>query len=130
MGQGRAGVKTAGGGKPDAFACGWRDRLHPRDVKHILHGTSGSEFMKQELIAQLHASFEQLVQVEEETKVEFWLARDLQRVVGYETWRRFEQVVQKAITACRNAGYDPKDHFAEVGKMIPLGKGGEKRDAE
>ncbi len=82
--------------------------------------------MKQELISQLHASFEQLVHVEEETKVEFWLARDLQRVLGYETWRRFEQVVQKAITACRNAGYDPRDHFAEVGKMVPLGSGAER----
>ena len=64
--------------------------------------------------------------VEEETKVEFWLARDLQRVFGYETWRRFEEVAQKAVTACCNAGYDPNDHFAEVGKMIPLGKGAER----
>ena len=86
--------------------------------------------MKQELIAQIHARFEQLVRIEEETKVEFWLARDLQRVLGYVTWRRFEQVVQKAITACGNAGYDPKDHFVEVGKTTPLGKEGERDVAD
>ena len=79
--------------------------------------------MKQELIAQLHGSFEQLVHVEEETGVEFWLARDLQEILGYQTWRRFEEVVQKAITACENSGYEPRDHFAEVGKMVPLGSG-------
>jgi len=82
--------------------------------------------MKKELIVQLHASFEQLVHREEESGVEFWLARDLQEVLGYETWRRFEQVVGKAISACQNAGYNPSDHFAEVGKMIPLGKGAER----
>ncbi len=82
--------------------------------------------MKKELIVQLHASFEQLVHTEEESGVEFWLARDLQKVLGYETWRRFEQVVEKAVTACRNAGYNPSDHFAEVGKMVPLGKGAER----
>jgi DNA-damage-inducible protein D len=80
--------------------------------------------MKKELIVQLHASFEQLVHREEESGVEFWLARDLQTILGYQTWRSFEQVVAKAITACENAGYSPSDHFAEIGKMIPLGKGG------
>jgi DNA-damage-inducible protein D len=82
--------------------------------------------MKKELIVQLHASFEQLVHREEESEVEFWLARDLQEILGYETWRRFEQVVEKAVTACRNAGYNPNDHFAEVGKMVPLGSGAER----
>jgi DNA-damage-inducible protein D len=82
--------------------------------------------MKKELIVQLHASFEQLVHAEEESGVEFWLARDLQRVLGYQTWRSFDQVVAKAITACQNAGYEPSDHFAEVGKMTPLGKGAQR----
>jgi DNA-damage-inducible protein D len=82
--------------------------------------------MKRELIVQLHASFEQLVHREDESGIEFWLARDLQRVLGYETWRNFEQVVAKAITACQNAGYNPNDHFAETSKMIPLGKGAER----
>ena len=82
--------------------------------------------MKRELIVQLHASFEQLIHVEEETGVEFWLARDLQEVLGYQTWRSFEQVVQKAVTACQKSGYNPNDHFAEISKMIPLGKGAER----
>jgi DNA-damage-inducible protein D len=82
--------------------------------------------MKKELILKLHARFEQLVHVEEETGVEFWLARDLQDVLGYQTWRSFEQIVQKAITACHTSGYDPADHFAEISKMVPLGSGAER----
>ena len=82
--------------------------------------------MEKELVVQLHTSFEQLVHTEEESGIEFWLARDLQRVLGYQTWRSFQQVVEKAVTACQNAGYNPSDHFAEVSKMIPLGKGAER----
>jgi DNA-damage-inducible protein D len=82
--------------------------------------------MKKELIVQLHASFEQLLHFEEESGVEFWLARDLQEVLGYQTWRSFEQVVQKAITACQNSGYNAKDHFAEISKMVPLGSGAQR----
>jgi DNA-damage-inducible protein D len=90
-------------------------------------GGPGKEYpVKNELIRQLHASFEQMMHVEQETGVEFWLARDLQDALGYQTWRSFQQVIEKAITACHNSGYDPTDHFAEVGKMIPLGKGGER----
>ena len=82
--------------------------------------------MKRELIERLHGSLEQLVHVEEEVGVEFWLARDLQGVLGYDTWRRFEDVVERAVTACENAGYDPGDHFVRVGKMVPLGSGAQR----
>jgi DNA-damage-inducible protein D len=79
--------------------------------------------VKRELISQLHGSFEQLAHIEQQTGVEFWLARDLQKVLGYQTWRRFEEVIQRAVTACCNSGYEPGDHFARVGKMVPLGDG-------
>jgi DNA-damage-inducible protein D len=83
--------------------------------------------MKKELIVQLHASFEQLLHIEEDTGIEFWLARDLQDVLGYQTWRSFEQVLEKAITACENSGYNPNDHFAEISKMVPLGSGAQRK---
>ncbi len=82
--------------------------------------------MKRELISQLHDSFEQLVHVEEEMGVEFWLARNLQEILGYQTWRRFEEVIQRAVTAWNNSGYEAGDHFAKVGKMVPLGSGAER----
>ena len=82
--------------------------------------------MKQDLIRRLHGRFEQLVHIEEETGVEFWLARDLQEILDYQTWRRFEDVIRRAINGCENSGYESRDHFAKVGKMVPLGSGAER----
>jgi len=82
--------------------------------------------VKSEIIAKLHAEFEQSVQIEQETGVEFWLARDLQKLLGYERWVNFNRVIEKAVTSCENSGYNQRDHFLAAAKMIPLGKGGER----
>lgn len=79
--------------------------------------------MKREMIDQLCGEFERLVHVEQETGLEFWLARELQGVLGYSEWRNFSTVVDKAVIACRNAGFNPHEHFVETNKMIELGKG-------
>ena len=79
--------------------------------------------MEKQIIVQLHKDFEQSVYKDTETRMEFWLARDLQNLLGYSQWRSFEAVIQKAITACQNSGHDPKDHFAQTRKMVELGSG-------
>jgi len=84
--------------------------------------------MKRETIDQLCGEFERLVHVEQETGLEFWLARELQGVLGYDKWENFSKVVDKARLACKNAGFEPQDHFLEARKMIGLGKGGPARD--
>jgi hypothetical protein len=43
-----------------------------------------------------------------------WFARDLQNLLGYTKWDKFEGVIDKAQTSCRNAGHDAEDHFVEV----------------
>ncbi len=82
--------------------------------------------MKSSIIAQLHSDFEALVQTEEDTGVEFWMARDLQPLLGYTQWRNFVQVIEKAKIACLTTGYDAADHFADVSKMIEVGKGAQR----
>ena len=57
---------------------------------------------------------------------EFWSARDLQSLLGYTQWRRFEGAIQKAITSCEQSGNEPAHHFASAGKMIAVGKGGQR----
>lgn len=52
---------------------------------------------------------------------EFWSARDLQPLLGYSQWRRFENAIKKAITSCEQSGNDPKNHFASAGKMFEIG---------
>jgi DNA-damage-inducible protein D len=54
---------------------------------------------------------------------EYWSARDLQPMLGYSQWRRFEQAVERAITSCKQSGNDPDHHFAGAGKMVELGSG-------
>lgn len=55
---------------------------------------------------------------------EFWYARELQKVLEYRQWRRFEEVIEKAKTACHGSGNNILEHFADVGKSIPMPKGG------
>ncbi len=80
--------------------------------------------MKKSVISKLLSELEQLVQVELESGVEFWLARDLQTVLGYTNWQNFRKVIGDAVTACESSGNKASDHFTEVSKMIALGKGG------
>lgn len=77
--------------------------------------------MKKELIEQLHRDFEQCAHAHD--GVEFWFARELQALLGYSTWRRFEETIERAKTACANAGQVVEDHFAEAGKMVGIGSG-------
>lgn len=53
---------------------------------------------------------------------EFWNARELAVVLNYVQWRNFEKVLQRAIIACKNSGYEVVDHFAEVSKTIDMPK--------
>ncbi len=82
--------------------------------------------MKTEIVIQLHQSFEESAQKEESTGVEFWFARDLQRLLGYSQWRNFEPIIKKGITACKNSKQNSEDHFARARKMVPIGSGAEK----
>lgn len=54
--------------------------------------------------------------------IEFWYARDLQKLLGYERWNNFEVVIKRAMGSCETAGVTVLDHFREVAKMIELAK--------
>ena len=81
--------------------------------------------MEPQQIQALTATFEGHAQ-RAETGVEYWLARDLQHLLGYGKWDNFQSVISKAKTACELSGHAIADHFADVGKMIELGKGGQR----
>jgi len=74
--------------------------------------------MKTDLIHSLTDSFEAHAQ-QTEGGVEFWLARDLQHLLGYTEWRNFTAVISKAKTACEVSGHAISDHFVDV--KVPLG---------
>jgi len=67
-------------------------------------------------------SFEDMKRTNEHG-AEFWSARDIQPLLGYSQWRRFENAVLKAQTSCEQSGNDCGHHFASAGKPITGGKG-------
>jgi len=67
-------------------------------------------------------SFENLKQTNDHG-AEYWSARDLQPLLGYSQWRRFEDAVTRAITSCEQSGNNSEHHFAGAGKPITGGKG-------
>lgn len=81
--------------------------------------------MKTQIIYQLTENFENISHTTEQG-VEFWLARDLQHLLGYNKWDNFKNVISKAKTACETSNQKIKNHFADVGKMVSIGSGAEK----
>jgi DNA-damage-inducible protein D len=61
--------------------------------------------------------------------IEFWFARDLQKLLGYDDLRNFLNVIEKSKESCKNAEFKVLDHFVEATKMVQLGSGS-KREVE
>jgi hypothetical protein len=49
---------------------------------------------------------------------EFWSARDLQPILGYETWRSFTSSIERAAEACDNSGFNSREHFSGAAKVL------------
>lgn len=50
----------------------------------------------------------------------------MQSVLEYTQWRRFSDAIERAKLACKNSGFNPEDHFADIGKMVEIGSGAER----
>jgi len=82
--------------------------------------------VKQEIVQQLHKSFDDYAQKTEDG-LEFWFARDLQILLGYDRWENFEKVIEKAMVACRNTRLVVGDHFRDITKMVDVGSGAKRK---
>ena len=76
--------------------------------------------METNLVHQLTDTFEGHAQ-QTESGVEYWLARDLQHLLGYSKWENFQTVIAKAKTACEVSGHTVANHFPDVRKMVKIG---------
>ncbi len=80
--------------------------------------------MKKELITELFLQFQSAAY--DYKGIECWSARELQQIFNYKDWRNFLKVIEKAKTACEQAGEKIPDHFVDVNKMIDLAKGAQR----
>ena len=63
----------------------------------------------------------------DECGVEFWYARELMVILKYSKWENFKKVIEKAMIACENSGYNAIEHFPDARKTIKMPKGAEKK---
>ncbi len=52
---------------------------------------------------------------------EYWSARELQPLLEYVDWRKFEDAIERARAACENSGQDSREHFVPAAKMVGIG---------
>ena len=84
--------------------------------------------MEKETIKKLNENFEE--RAYEQDGIEYWLARELQELLGYIDWRNFLNAVSKAKDSCKNAGELVENHFVDVNKMVKIGSGAERRQED
>jgi DNA-damage-inducible protein D len=73
-------------------------------------------------ITPVTTGFESLKQTNEHN-AEYWRARDLQPLLGYTQWRRFEQAIERAMASCETSGNNPENQFFGGGEMVSEGTG-------
>ncbi len=83
--------------------------------------------MNKQNIIKLQDDFNQISSILEDTEIEYWYARDLQKVLGYSEWRNFNNVIDKAKISCQTAKIDTSYHFVSINKTIDMPKGATKK---
>ena len=65
--------------------------------------------------------FDDIMHTAEDETVEFWYARELMGCLGYTTWRRFKDAINRAMESCKSAEIEVSNHFADAVKMVEIG---------
>lgn len=79
--------------------------------------------MDKKRVGQIKEQFDLVIHSDQEAHIEFWYARDLMPLLGYERWENFDKAIGRAIESCETSGIEVSDHFREVTKMIVPGSG-------
>lgn len=84
--------------------------------------------MEKNTIEKLNKRFEEYAY--EQEGVEYWLARELQELLGYAEWRNFLNSINKAKESCKTSGEEVSNHFVDVNKMVKIGSGAERNQED
>lgn len=83
--------------------------------------------MDKRKIEQIRQKYDSIIHINMDADVEFWYARELMSLLGYDRWENFDKAVCRAMESCKASGIEISDHFREVTKMITIGKGGQRK---
>lgn len=75
-----------------------------------------------EIKAYTESIFESIKHIDE-NDVEYWEARELQKVLEYKEWRNFKKILDRSKITCKASNYNILEHFVEVNKPIKGGNG-------
>ena len=73
--------------------------------------------MDKKRVGQIKEQFDLVIHSDETAKIEFWYARDLMSLLGYERWENFDKAIGRAMESCKTSGIEVSGHFREVTKM-------------
>ena len=79
--------------------------------------------MEKSKITAIKSQFDDTIHIIDGTDVEYWLARELMPLLGYERWENFEKAIARSMESCQTSGIAVSDHFREATKLITAGKG-------
>ena len=82
--------------------------------------------MDKNRVYQIKKQFDRILHSNQEAHIEFWYARDLMPLLGYERWENFDKAISRAMESCEGSGAIVPDHFREVTKMVALGSGSQR----
>ena len=77
--------------------------------------------MDKKTISTMKKMFDDIMHTTEDGTVEFWYAREIMGCLGYTTWRRFKDAINRAMESCKSAEIEVSDHFADAVKMVEIG---------
>ena len=77
--------------------------------------------MDKKTISTMKKMLDDIMHTTEDGTVEFWYARELMGCLGYTTWRRFKDAINRAKESCKSAEIEVSDHFADAVKMVEIG---------
>lgn len=79
-----------------------------------------------DVVKKHHATFENIRHFDENGN-EYWMARELAKVLEYSEYRHFLPVIERAQEACRNSGHKVDDHFEDILHMVGIGSGAQRQ---
>ncbi len=83
--------------------------------------------MDKNRVLTIKQKFDEMIHTVDKTDIEYWLARELMILLGYDRWENFEKAIKRSMDSCETSGIKMSDHFREVTKMVRLGSGAKRK---